>query len=424
MADKQTARVEKVRAKAGVPLEVPVWASESGWAAYDSGVLIVKVDFGKQVRVPVQDLGSVDVRLSGPINKRGRIRFRRPSETVADRLELVFSRTDEPLFLQLKQLLDDEKQRGVQGQVRALMSPEEAEELQLSEEKIRSRYDIPREFPIWLGERSWVAYQDGTLAIKVQGFKPTRVALQEVVSIEMKPASAISSARIRFSREGDSFGTRQEVFFPRESEPEFQLLKQKLEDDQRDGVMGIVPVDEGEEATAQFEAKYRTKYKIPEDALLARAIGRGYISFDGHYVTIQQVALGRVIVGKGIKRIPVTAISSVQVKMPGWVLVGYMQFSLPGGNEVRSEFGRQTRDAVRDENTMAFDGSEAPAFLAMRDAIEAAQRALQQPAVQAASVPVPDDVFAQLEKLGKLRDAGIVSDAEFEAKKMELLARM
>lgn len=35
-----------------------------------------------------------------------------------------------------------------------------------------------------------------------------------------------------------------------------------------------------------------------------------------------------------------------------------------------------------------------------------------------------DKVLAQIEKLGELRDAGVLSDEEFEAKKTELLARL
>jgi hypothetical protein len=35
-----------------------------------------------------------------------------------------------------------------------------------------------------------------------------------------------------------------------------------------------------------------------------------------------------------------------------------------------------------------------------------------------------DDVFAQLEKLGKLRDAGVLTTEEFESKKAEMLARL
>jgi hypothetical protein len=47
------------------------------------------------------------------------------------------------------------------------------------------------------------------------------------------------------------------------------------------------------------------------------------------------------------------------------------------------------------------------------------------PAAQAAPVESPPgDVFAALEKLGALRDRGVLSDAEFSAKKAELLARL
>jgi hypothetical protein len=35
-----------------------------------------------------------------------------------------------------------------------------------------------------------------------------------------------------------------------------------------------------------------------------------------------------------------------------------------------------------------------------------------------------DDVFAQIKKLGELRDAGFVTPEEFEQKKAELLARL
>ncbi|HZG96641.1 MAG TPA: PH domain-containing protein [Nocardioidaceae bacterium] len=38
--------------------------------------------------------------------------------------------------------------------------------------------------------------------------------------------------------------------------------------------------------------------------------------------------------------------------------------------------------------------------------------------------PSPDDVFQKLRQLGELRDAGVVTPAEFEVKKAELLARI
>jgi len=42
--------------------------------------------------------------------------------------------------------------------------------------------------------------------------------------------------------------------------------------------------------------------------------------------------------------------------------------------------------------------------------------------VEAPAPPAADDVFAQLERLGRLRDDGVLTDAEFSAQKAKLLA--
>ena len=44
--------------------------------------------------------------------------------------------------------------------------------------------------------------------------------------------------------------------------------------------------------------------------------------------------------------------------------------------------------------------------------------------VQQAAAPVQDDPLAQLEKLNKLKEAGILTDDEFNAKKADLLAKL
>ncbi|WP_454858509.1 SHOCT domain-containing protein [Promicromonospora soli] len=54
-----------------------------------------------------------------------------------------------------------------------------------------------------------------------------------------------------------------------------------------------------------------------------------------------------------------------------------------------------------------------------------AQQAYAEPAPQPVAAPAPpatDDVFAQLERLGRLRDDGVLTDAEFNAQKAKLLA--
>lgn len=43
---------------------------------------------------------------------------------------------------------------------------------------------------------------------------------------------------------------------------------------------------------------------------------------------------------------------------------------------------------------------------------------------QPAAASAEPDVLGQLEQLGKLRDAGVLTDAEFESKKAELLHRL
>lgn len=44
------------------------------------------------------------------------------------------------------------------------------------------------------------------------------------------------------------------------------------------------------------------------------------------------------------------------------------------------------------------------------------------PAPPAPTAQTSDDMFAQLEKLGKLRDAGVLTDEEFAAQKARILA--
>lgn len=296
--------------------------------------------------------------------------------------------------------------------------------------KVREKHGIPEWVPIWNGKQGWAAYDEGILTVKMSMTKKVVIPVQDITAIDFKPVGALTQGHIQFNRAGDKFGDRQDIIFGRPEEGLFAQLKQLLEDEQRRGVTGQRPEAPTSEDTQesiiagpQRDDKFRAKFNILPDAILARAWGAGYVAFDGHYVTIQHIGLTRLTIGKGVKRIPITAISSVQIKPAGVVMSGFIQFSIAGGNEKTSSFGHQTMSAVEDENSVTFVSGEEKGFLAVRDAIEQAQRDLHTPRVVPA-VPPADDAFAQLEKLGRLRDAGIVSDAEFEAKKAELLGRM
>lgn len=145
----------------------------------------------------------------------------------------------------------------------------------------------------------------------------------------------------------------------------------------------------------------------------------GQIQFDGQYVTITRKGfLARATVGKGEKRLHVSQIAAVQWKAAGPLVNGFIQFTMPGGNERRSAFGSQTSAAAKDENSVVFTKKQQPEFEKLRAAIDAAvaaQHAPQAPATGASSLA------DELTKLDALRQQGILSDAEFAEQKARLL---
>jgi Short C-terminal domain len=106
------------------------------------------------------------------------------------------------------------------------------------------------------------------------------------------------------------------------------------------------------------------------------------------------------------------------------MVAGFIQFTMPGGSERRSKFGSQSSDAAKDENTVMFTKAQMPQFLALRDEIEQAITARSAPPQPAAPPPVAPNPVEQIQQLASLRDQGILSQEEFDAKKSELLSRM
>ena len=150
----------------------------------------------------------------------------------------------------------------------------------------------------------------------------------------------------------------------------------------------------------------------------------GTVRFDGETVTIlRKGALARMSVGKGEKQIPLPSISAVQFKPAGPIVNGYIQFTVGGGIERRSSFGKQTVDAGRDENSVVFHYRQRKEFEQLRDAVQAALAAHHRAAAGGAAAQATE-IPQQIEQLAALRDSGAITDAEFEAKKTELLSRM
>jgi len=145
----------------------------------------------------------------------------------------------------------------------------------------------------------------------------------------------------------------------------------------------------------------------------------GTVGFDGQFVSItREGMMARMTLGRGEKRIPVGQLAAVQLKPAGALTNGFIQFSLAGGNERNSMKGSRTLDAASDENSVIVNKKQMPEFEALRAEIEAAIVRGTTPVVAA------PDLADQLGKLAQLRDQGVLTPAEFEAKKADLLARM
>ena len=123
---------------------------------------------------------------------------------------------------------------------------------------------------------------------------------------------------------------------------------------------------------------------------------------------------------KGDKEIRLDQITAVQWRDPGSMWLGHIQFSFMGGSS-------DARIASRDENAILFSKGQEPAFRAIKEEIDRLTRARQQPTVMLVSAPAQPagpGIPEQIKQLAGLRDAGILTDQEFAAKKIELLSRM
>jgi hypothetical protein len=116
---------------------------------------------------------------------------------------------------------------------------------------------------------------------------------------------------------------------------------------------------------------------------------------------------------KGTKTIYFASVTGVQFREAGALLSGYLQFTIPGGNESKGGMFA----AASDENTFMFAGKDNNGLA--RKILKHVEEQLGQknaPA-QTSSGGVADE----LAKLAELRAGGVLSDSEFERAKKKLL---
>lgn len=157
-----------------------------------------------------------------------------------------------------------------------------------------------------------------------------------------------------------------------------------------------------------------------EKTYYLKRVGKTYIDVNDLGITIRRKGVLNLMNQglKGEKSIPFSSISAVQLKKPG-ITSGYIQFSLLGGNESR---GGVTA-AVKDENSVMIAGKdEYEAMLELKDFIELKMlERNQSQQVNAQPTNLEKSPVDQVKELKELLDMGIITQAEFDLKKNELL---
>jgi len=113
---------------------------------------------------------------------------------------------------------------------------------------------------------------------------------------------------------------------------------------------------------------------------------------------------------KGEKEILIKQISSIQFKKAGNLTNGYIQFAFLGGQEAKGSLFQATKD----ENTIMFKKSQQPDFEEIKSMIETRM-------AEPESKKVAGRGINDLEKLAELKEKGIISEEEFNAKKKQIL---
>jgi Domain of unknown function (DUF4429)/Short C-terminal domain len=143
----------------------------------------------------------------------------------------------------------------------------------------------------------------------------------------------------------------------------------------------------------------------------------GRITISGDWLTITRKGLMSIGHAKGDRRIPLASLTAVQFRPSSTFRNGYVRFLVPGSTERAG--GEIT--AASDENMVTFKRKRQAEFDAIRERVEQFITRKQAGSQPTTSEP---DAADQLKKHGELRDAGVVTDEEFEAKKAELLKRL
>lgn len=158
------------------------------------------------------------------------------------------------------------------------------------------------------------------------------------------------------------------------------------------------------------------EYTARQPIYFLKGIGGQLELFENKVVILRKGALATMGHGlTGNKEILLRNITGVQLKLGGALFNGYIQFTIPGGNESKRGIGAATQD----ENTVMFPKSENETAQAIKNKIEQLQMKADKVRVTPAISPADE-----IRKLKSLLDDGIITQEEFQTKKSKLLAKI
>ena len=120
---------------------------------------------------------------------------------------------------------------------------------------------------------------------------------------------------------------------------------------------------------------------------------------------------------RGDKEILLQEITSIGWKDPG-IAVGYIHFGYRGGHDPINTGVFSGSNIVNNENAVIFAQQHQADFKKFRKVLEGKRAEINRPQATTTSTLSPMD---ELKKLAELRDMGVITSEEFEAKKAQLL---
>ena len=120
----------------------------------------------------------------------------------------------------------------------------------------------------------------------------------------------------------------------------------------------------------------------------------------------------------GTREILISEMSSVEYRNAGSILSGYILFLYRGGRDVKSSVFSDD-SITNNENAVMFIQESQPAFDALREMLNERLEEYRQP--RQVVVQQESSRLDELRKLGELRNAGTITNEEFESEKARLL---